>query len=977
MSLGFHALINPRGATRRVGALTLFSLAGLVIGSGAQIALASPEGSAASPSGVGSIDGTGTQNLEQGQKMFVRLSQQHEMEMDVLRPKARESKAVRILNPHIPNAKFEVTVLSRIVVGVQSEQMLKAAIAQIEQNRGTGRPGSHAVRSFLGESTVFVVEGNSVEDAINMANDLSSMAGIEWVEVDHAMPVQSDSVAPRGASVPTDPSYVDQWHISNSNVTANDHKIGFMHAAGLSGAGVTVGVIEAAANSFYHVDQFGVEFIHPDLAANLRRELSVETDPFNIFYSHGVSVAGIIAATANNGLAGAGIAYNAGLVSLRGGGSGITSGESFAHKLQDIDIVNNSWGPAGGRFPNNNTGRYLVALPADFEIDIPQNGHAGMTRTQFIGLDQGIRLSRGTRGRVFVFSAGNGSTFQGWDRFGTGNAISLPGVGTSGGAVPQYGYLDITGTDQTRTDADFDGIPDVFDQTGTVGLSWRWSNQFGDRADYRTMASNPRTFSIASVGQSNAISAYSNTGTSVFVGAYSQDSTNALEFDPVMQNWPGTGGLGIVTLEQNDGTDNDSGTCNATFGTTFVDEALETCGFNGTSAAAPVAAGVIALMLEANPNLTIRDIQHILVATSRIDPYDEDGDTVIDPEDFRGLDYDATQSYWPAVFAGLGQLDPDDGTPPSPTFWTTNTAGVRHSDAYGFGLLDAKAAVEMASGWSTLGPGFILDSETVAVEDGAIEDATFEQVAVISENLETNRLVPGTALTIPLSCVRSNLIVEGIEVTLTVEGIGVGDLMIALRSPRGTISPLAIPRGDDGAYNGYTFTTYKHWGELSGGTWDLILQDYRPNEASPEGQLPADPPDPDDLGLEQVTNLGVFGLPGEPAHTDLTLVSWRMKIFAGDSGDDVFEGCPPQQTQCPGDLDGNGLIDIFDFHIFINWYLNGNILSDINGDGAVNFLDISAFIAIWQPGFCNETGLVGGRPSSTGGSNSDPIIRPI
>jgi hypothetical protein len=988
MSFGFHALINPRRATQRVGALTLFSLAGLVIGSGAQTALAA-DGASASASGAGSVDSTGSQNLEQGKKMFVRLSDQHQMEMDIARPKARVSKAVRIVNPDLPMMNSEFTVLSRIVVGVESEEALKAAIAQIEQNRGTARPGSHAIRSFLGESTVFVVEGNSVEDAINMANDLSGMAGIEWVEVDSTESVEPHAVNRGGGSmVPTDPSYVDQWHISNTTagVVANDHKVRFVHDMGITGAGVTVGVLEAFANSFYHVDQFGEEFIHPDLEPNLRRDLSVETDPFNIFYSHGVSVAGIIASAGNNGLAGAGIAYNAELASLRGGGNGVTNGESFAHELQQIDIVNNSWGPTQGGFPPDGTMKYLAALPDDFEITIPQNPHAGMTRSQFIGLDQGIRLSRGNKGRLFVFSAGNNSTFQGWARFATGNAISLPGVGTSGGVIPPYGLLDITATDASRADGNGDGIPDVFDQSGAVTTGWRYSGHFGDRADYSTRASNARTFSIASVGQSNAVSGYSNTGTSVFASAYSMDSVKAQEFNPgPPAGWfddNPVAPIGIITLEQDDDSDSDSAACAGVFAIGFADDDLETCQFSGTSAAAPVAAGIMALMLEANPSLTIRDVQHILVETSRIDPYDENDNGIVDAEDFRGLDYNPTESYWPSVFLDLGPTDPDGG-PPQPTFWTTNTGGYRHSDAYGFGLIDAKAAVEAAQTWNSLGQGFILDSETIEVEDGEIEDATFEQVAIISENLETNRLVPGERFFLDISCVRSNLLVEGVELTITVDGDGAGDLLVGLISPRGTFSPLAVPRGDsnslDGsAYSGYTFTTYKHWGELSGGTWQLVLQDFRPNEASPEGQLPADPPDPDDLGLEQITDLGVFGLPGEPEHSELTLLSYRLKIFAGDSGDDAFEGCPPQLTSCPGDLDGNGIIDFFDFQIFISWYLSDNILADINGNGAVDFFDITAFIAIWQPGFCGESGLVGGRPNNPGGNgDSGPITRPI
>src|SRR6185436_7443078 len=76
--------------------------------------------------------------------------------------------------------------------------------------------------------------------------------------------------------------------------------------------------------------------------------------------------------------------------------------------------------------------------------------------------------------------------------------------------------------------------------------------------------------------------------------------------------------------------------------------------FGGTSAAAPVVSGVVALMLARNPALTWRDVQHILVRSSR------NGD------------------------AG------DAG-------WTT---GLRpHNEKYGFGVVDALAAVTQAANW--------------------------------------------------------------------------------------------------------------------------------------------------------------------------------------------------------------------------------------------------------------------------------------
>lgn len=46
----------------------------------------------------------------------------------------------------------------------------------------------------------------------------------------------------------------------------------------------------------------------------------------------------------------------------------------------------------------------------------------------------------------------------------------------------------------------------------------------------------------------------------------------------------------------------------------------------GTSASAPLAAGIAALALEANPTLTWRDMQYLVVLTSRSEPLEkEDG----------------------------------------------------------------------------------------------------------------------------------------------------------------------------------------------------------------------------------------------------------------------------------------------------------------------------------------------------------------
>ncbi|RXM30285.1 PC3-like endoprotease variant B [Acipenser ruthenus] len=51
--------------------------------------------------------------------------------------------------------------------------------------------------------------------------------------------------------------------------------------------------------------------------------------------------------------------------------------------------------------------------------------------------------------------------------------------------------------------------------------------------------------------------------------------------------------------------------------TTNVDEGCVTH-FTGTSSAAPMASGILALVLEANPELTWRDVQHLIAKTAKI-----------------------------------------------------------------------------------------------------------------------------------------------------------------------------------------------------------------------------------------------------------------------------------------------------------------------------------------------------------------------
>ncbi|XOV90693.1 MAG: S8 family serine peptidase [Pseudomonadota bacterium] len=205
--------------------------------------------------------------------------------------------------------------------------------------------------------------------------------------------------------------------------------------------------------------------------------------------------------------------------------------------------------------------------------------------------------------------------------------------------------------------------------------------------------------------------------------------------------------------------------------------------FNGTSSAAPVASGAIALILEARPDLTWRDVKHILATTS----------TQVDA------------SIAPLTIA-LG-----DGDYIAEPAWTTNAAGFKFHNWYGFGRIDVGAAVLAAANY-TLGS---LGTQVVTEYDAA-------SVSALGLSIPDNSVV-GASNTI---AVNNNLVVESVRVGLILTHPRTSDLGIELTSPSGTRSVLFTIRSVfTGADLEMELMSNAFYGEPANGNWTIKVVD--------------------------------------------------------------------------------------------------------------------------------------------------------
>ncbi|KAM5230562.1 proprotein convertase subtilisin/kexin type 4 isoform 6-T6 [Hipposideros larvatus] len=445
----------------------------------------------------------------------------------------------------------------------------------------------------------------------------------------------------RSLMVPTDPWFSKQWYMNNQ--VQPDLNILQAWSQGLSGQGIVVSILDD-----------GIEKDHPDLWANYDPLASYDfndydPDPQPRYTPseenrHGTRCAGEVAAIANNGFCGIGVAYNArigGVRMLDGTITDVIEAQSLSLQPQHIHIYSASWGP-------EDDGRTV-------------DGPGILTREAF---RHGVTKGRGGLGTLFIWASGNG------------------------------------------------------------GLHY-------DNCNCDGYTNSIHTLSVGSTTQQGHVPWYSEACASTLTTTYS----SGIVTDPQI----------VTTDLHHQCTDKHT----------------------GTSASAPLAAGMIALALEANPFLTWRDMQHLVVRASR-----------------------------------RAQLQAED--------WRTNGVGRQVSHHYGYGLLNARLLVDLARTWLPTQP---------------------QKKCVIRVLHTPTPILPLTQVRKKASACagHTNYIrsLEHVQVQLSLSYSRRGDLEISLTSPMGTCSTLVAIRPFDisgQGYNNWIFMSTHFWDEDPQGLWTLSLE---------------------------------------------------------------------------------------------------------------------------------------------------------
>lgn len=392
------------------------------------------------------------------------------------------------------------------------------------------------------------------------------------------------------------------------------------YAKGVTGKGAIAVVVDS-----------GLEIAHEDLQANILPNRSLNlvdgalnpTDPTStaVDGDHGTSVGGLIAAVGWNGKGGHGVAPEAQLI-----------GMNYLEAQTDLAFMLSHGIIGSGIGENENVAvfnrSYGITYPTSISYD--EFEEAVQENTAYL---------RGGKGSVNTKSSGNSFVRGSSSRDGSlcrvngANALGLSCYNANMESSQSSPYSFSIGA------VNSDGKHTSYSTAGANLVAVAPSGEYGDDAP-----------AMVTTDQMTCLRGYSSFASWDFYDSY---------FGP---------GYFEAAYPFNTPGHPDNLSCNYT------------SSFNGTSSAAPNAAGVVTLILSANPNLGMRDVRHILASTS----------TKVDPDNA------------PVKLAiGDAEFVAHDG-------WVKNKAGYSHNNLYGFGRVNAGKAVEMAMNYKANLGEFVL-----------------------------------------------------------------------------------------------------------------------------------------------------------------------------------------------------------------------------------------------------------------------------
>ena len=490
--------------------------------------------------------------------------------------------------------------------------------------------------------------------------------------------------------IASDPLAMYQWHLINTGqnafsttlpVAGNDLNVSGAWASGITGKGVIVNVVDS-----------GLELAHPDLAANVTTgsvDFGGDNDPTNPFSNtgdHGTSVAGLIASVAGNGLGGKGVAYGAKLM-----GHNYLGGPT-AREYQSLANLAKAYGGASTD---------TAANAAVFNASYGSSGCIFRLNETVNNIYSNVKTLRNGKGGLVVKAAGNG--------FGSGGAPCATNL-VSGLSNANAVFDGPNNADNLIVVAavNANGVKSSYSTTGAN----IWISGFGGEYGYNSstlgldLLSNPLNIKLAqpamvTTDQSGCAKGYHTNKVSV---NGSPKSRNEFEKE---------GSLTQTSLNID---------CNYT------------STFNGTSSAAPMVSGVVALMLEARPELSWRDVKYILAKTAK----------KVD-SNFAAIVTNNTNA--PSVRTGI----------PVEQAWITNSASFNFHNWYGFGLADAAAAVALAKTHTLLAAE---NTQTLNASSSTINldaDITFQSTSATVETAKLALNLAGRTVNPSLNCLQFEL----------------------------------------------------------------------------------------------------------------------------------------------------------------------------------------------------------------------------